>query len=133
MNNSAKEVASAFYDGMATGAFDEVFEKYIAEDVVNHTGGFDRATWLATEKDMLAGFDPRKFTVLDVIAEGDRVMTRFEVGGTHIAEFFGVKPLGNTAYMTVVAIDRVVDGKILEHWAEYDFPTFLGKLQAGEN
>lgn len=54
-------------------------------------------------------------TVEQQIAEGDWVATRITVRGTHQGEWMGIKPTGKKVEITGVNLDRVVDGKIVEH------------------
>jgi predicted ester cyclase len=44
-------------------------------------------------------------------------------------EAFADQPArGRTAFLTLSAVDRVEDGRIVEHWSEFDFPGFLARL-----
>ncbi len=54
-------------------------------------------------------------TVEQQIAEGEWVVTRVTMRGTHRGEWLGIAPTGKAVEMTAVNVDRVVDGKIVEH------------------
>ncbi len=76
---------------------DEAFELY-ALDYIYHgpTGdirGRDgiRGLWEV----FLIGFPDLKSTVLDTISEGNKVVLRWRIVGTHTGEFLGVPPSGN--------------------------------------
>jgi steroid delta-isomerase-like uncharacterized protein len=60
--------------------------------------------------------------VVDQIAEGDKVVTRWEASGTHQGEFFGVPGTGKRIEMSGIQIDRFDEesGKLVEEWPEYD-------------
>ena len=61
------------------------------------------------------------YTVEDQVAEGDKVVSRYRVSGTHQGEFFGVPGTGNRVEFTGIQIDRFDEsGKIVEEWPEYD-------------
>lgn len=60
-------------------------------------------------------YEDLHLTVEQQIAEGDWVVTRATARGTHRGEWLGIKPTGKTMEMTVVNIDKVVDGRIVEH------------------
>jgi len=62
------------------------------------------------------------YTIEDQIAEGDKVVTRYTLSGTHRGEFFGVAPTGKRIEMSGIQIDRFDEesGKIVEEWPEYD-------------
>jgi predicted ester cyclase len=70
------------------------------------------------------------YTVEDQIAEGDKVVTRYTVSGTHQGEFFGVAPSGERITMTGIAIDRFEGGKMVEEWPEYDLLGVMRQLGA---
>jgi predicted ester cyclase len=54
-------------------------------------------------------------TVEQQIAEGEWVVTRVTARGTHEGVWLGMRPTGQNLEMTAVNIDRVVDGRIVEH------------------
>ena len=56
----------------------------------------------------------------DLIAEGDRVVTRWRAHGTHQGELMGNAPTGNRASVSGILIDRISGGKIEEEWVDYD-------------
>jgi steroid delta-isomerase-like uncharacterized protein len=59
--------------------------------------------------------------VVDQIAEGEKVVTRWEASGTHQGEFFGVPGSGRRIEMSGIQIDRFGEsGKLVEEWPEYD-------------
>jgi steroid delta-isomerase-like uncharacterized protein len=62
----------------------------------------------------------------DVIAEGDRVVTRWRITGTHERELLGIPATGRPLSFTGITIHRVANDKITEMWAEEDW---LGVLQ----
>jgi predicted ester cyclase len=68
--------------------------------------------------------------VEDQVAEGDKVTTRYTMGGTHQGEFFGVPGSGKRIEISGINVDRFEEsGKMVEEWASYDL---LGAMrQAG--
>ena len=52
----------------------------------------------------------------DLIAEGDKVVGRFIMRGTHSGEFMGVPPTGRSVTMSGIDIVRVAGGRIAEFW-----------------
>src|SRR2546423_11609415 len=59
-------------------------------------------------------------TIEEQIAEGDLVVTRWSVQGTHQGMFRGHSPTGKQMSVTGIVIDRIVDGKAVEGWVEID-------------
>lgn len=56
-----------------------------------------------------------KLTVEQQIAEGEWVATCITARGTHEGSWMGMKPTGKAVTFTGVNINRVVDGRIIEH------------------
>jgi steroid delta-isomerase-like uncharacterized protein len=59
-------------------------------------------------------------TVEDVIAEGDKVVARNTVTGTHRGEFMGVGPTGKSVTYSEIFIFRFADGRVVETWGVVD-------------
>jgi steroid delta-isomerase-like uncharacterized protein len=59
-------------------------------------------------------------TVEDLIAEGDKVVARNTVTGTHQGEFMGVAPTGKSVTYNEMFIFRFADGRIVETWGVVD-------------
>ena len=62
----------------------------------------------------------------DMIAEADKVVTRWTARGTHKGDLMGIPPTGKQATTTGISIFSVANGKAVEQWANYDD---LGLLQ----
>ena len=66
-------------------------------------------------------------TIEDQVAEGDKVVSRYTIRGTHQGEeFFGVPATGERIEMRGIQVDRFEGGKMVEERAEFDL---LGVLQ----
>lgn len=66
----------------------------------------------------------------DLLAEGDRVVPRISASGLHTGELLGIPPTGKRVTMNGIAIHRVQDGKLVEHWAQIDALGLLQQLGA---
>lgn len=74
------------------------------------------------------GFPDIHVTVEEVIAEGDKVVTRNTWRGTHLGEFNGIPATGNKVEITGIVIWRIVDGLIIERRANLDTLSLLQQL-----
>jgi len=70
----------------------------------------------------------QRFTVEDMIAEGDRVVARWTGSGTHVGEFMGIPPTGKSFTISGIDVYRMADGKMAEHWHVIDQLALLGQL-----
>lgn len=77
---------------------------------------------------LTAAFPDHYMTVEDMIAEGDKVVTRTTFSGTHQGAFMGIPPTGKHFTQQQVHIVRVVDGKAVEHRAVRDDVSMMQQL-----
>lgn len=73
-----------------------------------------------------SAFPDFQLSCLDQIAEGDRVVTRFSLSGTHKGEFMGIATTNRQSQLTGISIERLTKGKIVETWVNWDA---LGMMQ----
>jgi predicted ester cyclase len=78
----------------------------------------------------LNAFPDATFTIDDMIAEGDQVVTKKTFTGTQQGDFFGVPASGNKVTVQFVDIMRVREGWITEHWLCMDQLTLMQQLGA---
>ena len=66
------------------------------------------------------------FKIEDEIADGDRVVIRWTVTGTHNGDLPGLPRTGKAISVTGITIARLSDGKFVEAWNNWDA---LGMMQ----
>jgi predicted ester cyclase len=64
----------------------------------------------------------------DTVAEGDRVVTRWEFVGTNQGELLGIPATGREVRITGIDILRVVEGRITDLWQEFDVFGWFSQL-----
>ncbi|MEE8440372.1 MAG: ester cyclase [Spirochaetia bacterium] len=131
-----KTLAHKFHKEMLENARDDLIDKLISPDFVAHVPGLpDEFThgpegvkkWMAAYREGIEGiWDEHK----DTIAEGDRVVVRFDGGGKHTGNMLGVPATGKEIRVTGIDIFRIKDGKIAELWQELDFLGMLRQMGA---
>jgi steroid delta-isomerase-like uncharacterized protein len=93
-------------------------ERFVHRDVVEQVPLPGQGPGLDGLKDVLRGmraaFPDLHFRIEEQIAEGDKVVTRFEWTGTHRREFLGIPATGRSVKVWGVVIDRLVDGKLAD-------------------
>jgi steroid delta-isomerase-like uncharacterized protein len=75
-------------------------------------------------------FPDLHITVEDMIAEGDKVVARNTVTGTHQGEYMGLPPTGKSVAYNEIFIFRFVNGRIAETWGVGDVFSQLRQLGA---
>ena len=76
-----------------------------------------------------AAFPDLHFTVEDTMAQGDRVMVRWSVRATHLAEYQGRPPTRKQMNITGVSLFRISEGKIQEIWVNMDRRGMMEQLE----
>jgi len=129
--NNSKQVARSFYEGYSTHELSAVFDKYISKELVNHAmdGALSRENWLDYDTAMLAAMPDLKATVLEQVAEENKVVTHWVFEGTHTADFMGKPATGNSVRLEAITIDVIKDGQIAEHNIVGDISQFMQSFE----
>jgi steroid delta-isomerase-like uncharacterized protein len=61
-----------------------------------------------------SAFPDFRISVVDMVAEGDKVLARLKVEGTHEGEFMGIPASGRQFSIPAMALFRIENGKIAE-------------------
>ena len=112
-----KELIGRYFEGWANRGDTAVADELIAtnltlrnppavinslEDYKKGMAGFHKA------------FPDLRFTIEDLIAEGDEMAVRWTMRGTHLGEYQGRPPSGKAVTVTGVSVFRMANGKIQE-------------------
>jgi predicted ester cyclase len=69
---------------------------------------------------LLRVFPDLRVTIEDLIAEGDKVVSRNTVTGTQLGDYMGHAPTGKIVTYNEIFIFRFADGRIAETWGVVD-------------
>ena len=124
-----------FEEGFSQGNIDVVDEvlnpDFVCYDPNSESGEVRGAETIKNEIEYFRNAVPDlTYTIEDQIAEGDKVVTRYTVTGTHQGEFFSVAGTGERITMSGNSIDRFEDGKMVEEWPEYDLLGVMRQIGA---
>lgn len=101
----------------------DIVDDFLAPDFHEHNPfpgiPATREGWKQAFREFVKGA-PGHHVVEDLIAEGDKVVGRITAYGTHRGELFGIPATGKDIQVTGIAIWRIQDGRILEHWHQTD-------------
>jgi predicted ester cyclase len=105
-------------------------EKVVAEHFMDHgpyVGGADFRQRLATVRAVLPD---AVLHVDEVIRQGDFVATRWTIHGTHEGKTLGIAPTGRKVTLSGMSVERLKDGKVIEHWEFPDLKGFAEQIEA---
>lgn len=77
---------------------------------------------------LLLAFPDLHFTIEDQIVAGDKVATRWTAAGTNSGALRPVPATGRQVRISGLIMDRVVDGKAVERWEQWDQMAMLQQL-----
>ena len=117
-----KALVRRFFEAQVEGDLGAMREA-MADDFVDHSvlPGQDpgREGYLRLEAQDQASFSGIRRVIEDQVADGDKVITRLTVSGTHdLGHFVGAAPSGTEMFFTAIVIHRVSGGEIVEEWSE---------------
>jgi predicted ester cyclase len=131
---TTKDVVRRFVDDYQTGADERAFAELLHPDVIDHSRPPGIAPGAAGVRQQFEGFRAAfagfRAEILDLLAEGDKVVTRKVFTGRHTGPFQGIEPTGRDVEIHVIDIVRVTDGQIVEHWNCVDRLGLLAQLGA---
>ena len=127
-----KALARRSWEIVSPDNLDLLLEEVYASDLVWHEPdrdirGYEQAKQFVST--FLEAFPDINITVEDVIGEGDQVVSRYTIRGTHQGETeeYG-PPTGRQMELGGITIHRFEDGKIVEEWERYDNLSALQQL-----
>ena len=129
----AKAQVMRFYDEVINQNKLELVEKYFAANLIEHEPMMHpelpvSENFKAAFQELRKGFPDLKFTVEDMLLEGDLVVVRFRMQGTHKGEFMGIGPTGKSIDVPGVDILRLAGGRFVEHWGVMDSLIMMQQL-----
>jgi steroid delta-isomerase-like uncharacterized protein len=133
--NSNKATLRRLHDAINTGDAEHIsntIDEVVEPDVLIRTPLPVEATGAQALKEVFArlhrAFPDLHITVEDLIAEGDKVVSRNSVTGTHRGEYLGRPPTGKSITYNEIFIFRFVNARVAETWGVVDVLSQLRQL-----
>ena len=122
--NVAEAIVRRFIGEVLAAGQPDAIDELVAPDFVSHTWGIteDGATHLkAVAQRVHDSLTDVEFSIDDLIGQDDRVSVRLTASASPPGEFMGVADAAGKRY-TIGEMHwfRVRDGRIVEHWHQYD-------------
>lgn len=112
-----------------------VADELYASDYVDHVGRGPEASRVVGPAGIKqavtlfrTAFPDLRYTVEAQVAEGQLVLSRFSASGTQKGRFLGASPSGKSVTYTGMDLNRIVGGRIVESWVNYDALALLQQL-----
>src|SRR5215203_2690108 len=100
---------------------DEIFDRYVShlpDGSVLERGPQDVKRFVG---EFRSAFPDLRLIIEEQLAEGDKVVSRGTIRGTHLREFRGMAPTGEEMEIPGMAVFRFSkEGKVVESWDSYD-------------
>ena len=115
------------FEGFGQGNM-SVLDEVVAEEFIEHQQGMPqgREGLKRVIRSLRQSFPDLSYTVVQMVADGDKVWGHFRSRGTNEGPFMGQPPTGKVMEIDVIDIARFEDGKMVEHWG---VPDQLGVLR----
>jgi predicted ester cyclase len=115
-----KTLVRQVYAAFSTGSVDDL-DDAVAPDYRDRTPAPNQSAGLEGLKEIVGAFRTAfpdgQLMAEEMIAEGDTVVARVTLSGTHTAPFFGVQPSGQPVSAEGVETFRIAGGRIIESWS----------------
>jgi steroid delta-isomerase-like uncharacterized protein len=119
-----KAIASRFLIEAFSKKNPAIVDELISTNYVYHGAGGRELRGREGVKQEIAviatAFPDIHMSIEDTIAEGDKVVCRYSVRGTHKGDFLGIAPTGKQFTLSGMVISRIEKGKIVEDWENVD-------------
>lgn len=126
---AVKELVRRFYSEMFRNL--SLAEEFIGANYVDHNneqGGRGLEVFRSHIEALRRTFPDFSVNIEDMLAEGDKVVTRVTGRGTHTGLWMQIEPTGSVVEVKGINIDRIADGRIVEHWGEADTVAMLVQM-----
>jgi len=121
-----KQLVRKLYEDCINPGKLELLDALFSQDYTSPQGKKGPAAFAGVVVSLRRGFPDVRFTIEDLIAEGDRVTVRWTWLGTHTGPFQAFPPSGKPVTNTGTVIYQLKERKIIRSWLEADR---LGVLQ----
>lgn len=126
MSEGNKILVRRFFEEVINAGNLDRADEFVTADYAEHQQlpGAEGRQGIAVAKAFLSmmrgAFPDYHFDIKDLIAEGDKVVARVTVSGTHRGEMMGLAPTGRRVRTSGIEVFRLAGGKLAEHWATFD-------------
>ena len=130
--DATSAVARRFGDDVWGRGDVQAADAVLADDFVDHNPAPGQGPGREGHKEVLKlwhdAFPDLSLDVVDVFAVGEKAALRWTARGTHKGPLIGLPATGRQVTLSGIDILRIVDGRIVERWAEFNGLEMLQQL-----
>lgn len=116
---TASEKMKYFYEVIASSDRHDEVVNYVSADCTVKVGNASTQVGLEGMRqhliDVRKTYPDMRLRVIRQFVDHDYIISEVLMEGTHLGEWSGIKPTGKKLQITAVNIDKIQDGKIIEH------------------
>src|SRR5690348_6041869 len=128
-----KAIVRRFVEEIFAAGRKDAVDQLLDDDFVGHTWpstGHPKDDLKAAIDRVGGGLADSEFTIDDLIGEGDRVAVRLTAAATQVGPFMGMPASGKRYSIQEIHIFRLRDGRVVEHWHQFDQMGMMKQLGA---
>jgi steroid delta-isomerase-like uncharacterized protein len=135
IENQNQQIVKAYFNEAWNKGNVAALDHLLSTDYINHTPSTPnpprgakglKPIVLAIRK----GFPDLHYEIKELIVTKDRAVARVVMTGTNTGELFGMPPTGKKITVNQINIEKIVHGKIAEHWRVTDELSMMKQLGA---
>ena len=117
-----KDLVRRFFAEVWNDGDEAAIDRFIAANAAGNDPDFGagREAFRAQWRQWRAAFPDLHFAVEELVAEADKVVTRWTLTGTHQGTFLGVAPTGRAVTVSGMSLDHLADGQIVAGFDSWD-------------
>ncbi len=131
--NENKMIINRYFEEVWNQGKLDVLDEIVSVDYINHSPGMPNPLRgpegikpiVTAIRD---AFPDLKYVIENIVVSEDQVAVHTTMYGTHRGDFFGLAPTGKTIKVAQMQIERIENGKIVEHWRVTDDLTMRRQL-----
>jgi steroid delta-isomerase-like uncharacterized protein len=131
MTSQNKALATSLMEELYSKGNMSIVDQIVSDDYIYRAPGIEVCgpeNLKAFVTEYRVAFPDLNVRIDDIIIEGEKVVTRFTMSGTHSGDFDGLAPTDKKVMATGVLLSRYDNGKLVEDWDQFDMHGLMQQL-----